>query len=93
MNLISLLALAAYQGAVTNAVELGFNEAKAATTLAQMGTEQQSWLHFCSSSHDLLKLPLPEIFNQKQLYTDHDFPKEDALYWGDFDSELNGQVS
>ena len=39
------------------------------------------------------KEPLPDFYNQIELFTDTVLKKDDALYWDDFESEKSGQVS
>ena len=50
-------------------------------------------MHKCSTTHDRNKEPLPDFYSQTTIFTDTVYPKADALYWHDYDSEKTGQVS
>jgi len=43
--------------------------------------------HTCRATHDRNKAKLVDFYAQTTLFTDVDFPTDDALYWADYASE------
>ena len=61
--------------------------------LAQLGSEQQTERHHeCNEAHERCKEDIPKFYGHNELFTDESFPVDDALYWADFSSEVNGDL-
>ena len=65
-----------------------------ADLFAQIGSKQQTkTMHSCDAAHTRMKADLVDFYGQDELFTDTEFPTDDALYWADMFSQNFGQMS
>lgn len=57
------------------------------------GAQSTDIKHTCQTAHDRNKLPLVDFYAQETVFTDTDFPTDDALFWADMFIENYGQVA
>jgi len=53
-------------------------------------SQQTETKHTCATAHERMKRPTVDFYKQTNLFTDAEFPTNDALYWADMFSETLG---